>query len=102
MQVRAQKLKWRTEDARMQRHVGLLRRLWQTHAGFTVGDALFLGVFLVGAAGIALSWRAHIQEARQQQAQQQQQQGQAPGAVPAAAATSAASMGAAATAPPPS
>lgn len=71
MQVRARKLKWATEDARMQRHATVLRRFWQTHAGFTPGDALFLGVLLAGAVGIALAWRSHIQEARQQQQQQQ-------------------------------
>jgi hypothetical protein len=64
-QGRAQRLKWRTEDARLQHQAAVLRRFWQTHAGFTPGDALVLGLFLVGAAGIALTWRSHLQWVRQ-------------------------------------
>ena len=65
----------------MQRHATVLRRFWQTSAGFTFGDALFVGLFVAGAAGIALAWRSHLQAARQQEqapqeAQQQQQQQQ--------------------------
>ncbi|KAL4859938.1 Chaperone protein DnaJ [Chlorella vulgaris] len=69
---RAQRLKHRTENARMKRHATILRRFWPTHAGFAAGDAFFLGVFLAGAAGIALSWRTHLHELAQKQEQQRE------------------------------
>lgn len=72
-QGRAQRLKWRTEDARMQRHATVLRRFWQTNGRFTLGDALFVGLFMAGAAGIALAWRPQLEALRQQE-----QAGQAP------------------------
>lgn len=73
-QGRAQRLKWRTEDARLQHQAAVLRRFWQTHAGFTPGDALVLGLFLAGAAGIALTWRSHLQAVRQRDQHNQPQQ----------------------------
>lgn len=60
----------------MQRHASVLRRFWQTSSGFTLGDALFVGLFLAGAAGIALAWRPHLQALRQQA--QQERAGQQP------------------------
>lgn len=79
--VRVERLKWRTEDARLQRHASVLRRFWQTHSGPTLADALVAALVLAGAAGIAWSWRGDAREPRQQQGgqqqlQQQQQQGQ--------------------------
>lgn len=76
-----ERLKWRTEDARLQRHASVLRRFWQTHSGPTLADALVAALVLAGAAGIAWSWRGDAREPRQQQGgqqqlQQQQQQGQ--------------------------
>ena len=104
-QARTERLKWRAEDARMQRHAGILRGFWQTHAGFTRGDAVVVGLFLAGTAGIAMAWRSHMVDVRlhqqqQQQAQQrpkQQQAGrvQAP-TLPAAAAVAAAAAASAA------
>ena len=78
LQVRAQRLKWRTEDARLGRHAGVLRRFWQTHSGVTLGDAVVAALVLAGTASIAQAWRTHLAEAQpeaptQQQAQQQQQ-----------------------------
>lgn len=80
----------------MQRHATTLRRFWQTHSGFTLGDAVVAALFLAGTAGIALTWRAHIREARQGQPQQQQAAAAAPGAATAAAVAAAAGAGAAA------
>jgi hypothetical protein len=65
----------------MQRHAGILRTFWQTHASFTRGDALVVAMFLAGTAGIAMAWRSHMVDVRlhqqqQQQAQQAQQQEQ--------------------------
>ncbi|KAL4445911.1 hypothetical protein ABPG77_009110 [Micractinium sp. CCAP 211/92] len=80
--VRVEKLKWRTEDARLRRHASVLRRFWQTHSGPTVGDAVVAGLVLAGAASIAWSWRGDAQAARQTAQQQQQtaqQQQQQPG-----------------------
>lgn len=90
----------------MQRHASVLRRFWQTSSGFTLGDALIVGLFLAGAAGIAWAWRPRLQAVRQQEraaqavaqavgqpAQQlaQQRQQSVPGpSLPAAAAVAAA------------
>ncbi|KAL4425686.1 hypothetical protein ABPG75_009702 [Micractinium tetrahymenae] len=77
--VRVEKLKWRTEEARLQRHASVLRRFWQTHSGFTLADALVAGLFLAGAAGVAWTWKGVVREARQQQQGQGQQYGQQQG-----------------------
>lgn len=91
----------------MARHATTLRRFWQTHAGFTPVDALFVGLVLAASGGIAWAWRSHLRADEQQQQQQhhhqqqhqrQQQQQQPAAHLPAAAAAAA---GAAAAPQPP-
>ena len=72
-QARFERLRQRTEDARLQRHASVLRRLWQTQARLTRGDAVAGVLLLASVGGIALTWRAHLQEVRQQQQQLQQE-----------------------------
>jgi hypothetical protein len=70
-QVRAERLRQRTDDARHLRHAAILRRFWQTHGGLTLWDAGFISAATLAVVGLAYAWKLHLgQEGRPQHAQQ--------------------------------
>ncbi|KAK9816475.1 hypothetical protein WJX72_000745 [[Myrmecia] bisecta] len=63
---RFERIRRKTEQARQARHAKVLRKHWQTHAGFTRQDALLAGILLVGSLGLAQFWRSQPTEPRTQ------------------------------------
>ena len=48
LQARSDRLRWRTANARAERHSRVLSRHWQTYAGLCWQDVLVMGLFVAG------------------------------------------------------
>lgn len=64
--ARGERLRRRADAARAVRHAAVLRRFWHTHGGVTWPDVAVAAAFALGTAGLALVWRSHLQQGREE------------------------------------